>query len=472
MSQFGRRANPKLGKVLDDDGNSLHLIPQNFHRPPARATASFPCPLGTPHDFNEMEEIFHRAFLIARAKFWQSDCEKNQRNEMPTKDQMTRASTSDRKTDSNPSSQPARGMEKMTASRSFSEDVFQAMLTLERRRAERSGQPFALMLLSAPSLNGSAGKLLQQALHVVAKNSRETDLVGWYQSGSVLGIIFTQITPEVASVEQILRTKISAALQSELGNETAKAIAISVHLFPENWNKADSTWVADTKLYSDLDRKVPHKRVSQALKRAMDVIGSATLLILLAPVIAVIAIVVKLTSDGPVLFEQERMGQFAARFKCLKFRTMFTNCDAKIHQAYVQQFIAGIVADQQGKPAEPTIYKITNDPRITPVGRFLRKTSLDELPQLWNVLRGEMSLVGPRPPVPYEFEIYEHWHRRRVFELKPGVTGLWQVNGRSRTKFDDMVRLDLRYSQTWSLWLDIKILLATPRAAFWGTGAY
>ncbi len=245
-----------------------------------------------------------------------------------------------------------------------------------------------------------------------------------------------------------------------------------MHLFPENWNKADSAWVADTKLYSDLDRKVPHKRVSQALKRAMDVVGSATLLILLAPVIAVIAIVVRLTSDGPVLFEQERMGQFAARFKCLKFRTMFTNCDAKIHQAYVQQFIAGIVADQQGKPAEQPVYKITNDPRITPVGRFLRKTSLDELPQLWNVLRGEMSLVGPRPPVPYEFEIYEHWHRRRVFELKPGVTGLWQVNGRSRTKFDDMVRLDLRYSQTWSLWLDIKILLATPRAAFWGTGAY
>ena len=452
----------------------MHLIPQNFHRSPGGPVASFPRVLGTPHDFNDMAEIFRRVFLIARAKLWQPDCEKNQLNEMPTNDQMTRARTFDRKTDSNPSSQPERGTEKMTANRSFSEDVFQSMLTLERRRAERSGQPFALMLLSTPSLNGASGKLLQQALHVVAKNSRETDLVGWYEAGSVLGIIFTQITPEVASVEQILRTKISSALQSELGNETAKAIAISVHLFPENWNKSDANWVADTKLYSDLDRKVPHKRVSQILKRGMDIVGSATLLILLAPVLAVIAIVVKLTSDGPVLFEQERMGQFAARFKCLKFRTMFTNCDAKIHQAYVQQFIAGIVADQKGEApsAAQQVYKITNDPRITPVGSFLRKTSLDELPQLWNVLRGEMSLVGPRPPVPYEFEIYEHWHRRRVFELKPGVTGLWQVSGRSRTKFDDMVRLDLRYYQTWSLWLDIKILLATPRAAFMGTGAY
>ena len=204
----------------------------------------------------------------------------------------------------------------------------------------------------------------------------------------------------------------------------------------------------------------------------MDILGSAILLILLAPILAVIALAIRLTSQGPVLFEQERLGQFAARFKCLKFRTMYTNCDAKIHQVYIQQFIAGIVADQQGKSPEETVYKITNDPRITPVGRFLRKTSLDELPQFWNVLCGEMSLVGPRPPVPYEFEIYDTWHRRRVLEVKPGITGLWQVSGRSRTQFDDMVRLDLRYSQSWSLWLDIKILFATPGAVFSGTGAY
>jgi len=109
---------------------------------------------------------------------------------------------------------------------------------------------------------------------------------------------------------------------------------------------------------------------------------------------------------------------------------------------------------------------------VTPLGRFLRRTSLDEFPQFWNVLRGEMSLVGPRPALRYEFEAYDFWHRRRVLEVKPGVTGLWQVVGRSRTSFDDMVRMDLRYCQRWSLWLDLKILLATPMAVFTGHGAY
>jgi lipopolysaccharide/colanic/teichoic acid biosynthesis glycosyltransferase len=118
-----------------------------------------------------------------------------------------------------------------------------------------------------------------------------------------------------------------------------------------------------------------------------------------------------------------------------------------------------------------TLFKIVDDPRVTAVGRMLRKTSFDELPQLWNVLRGDMSLVGPRPPLHYEVEQYEPWHRRRVLEVKPGITGLWQVSGRSRTTFDEMVRLDLRYAKTCSLWTDIKILLATPAAVISGKGA-
>ena len=118
------------------------------------------------------------------------------------------------------------------------------------------------------------------------------------------------------------------------------------------------------------------------------------------------------------------------------------------------------------------MFKITDDPRVTPVGRFLRRTSLDELPQFLNVLLGEMSLVGPRPPLPYEVEAYDVWHRRRLLEARPGITGLWQVNGRSRTKFDDMVRLDLQYARKQSLWLDLKILLRTPAAVVSGDGAY
>jgi lipopolysaccharide/colanic/teichoic acid biosynthesis glycosyltransferase len=138
----------------------------------------------------------------------------------------------------------------------------------------------------------------------------------------------------------------------------------------------------------------------------------------------------------------------------------------------VQQLIAGKANKQPMNGNSQGVYKLTKDPRITRVGAFLRKTSMDELPQLLNVLKGEMSLVGPRPPIPYEVEAYDIWHRRRLLEAKPGITGLWQVCGRSRVNFDDMVRLDLQYARTWSLWVDIKILLRTPGAVLLGAGAH
>jgi lipopolysaccharide/colanic/teichoic acid biosynthesis glycosyltransferase len=156
-------------------------------------------------------------------------------------------------------------------------------------------------------------------------------------------------------------------------------------------------------------------------------------------------------------------------FKMLKFRTMHQNVDETLHHDYVTKFINANVAATD--TATPGVFKMTNDPRITPIGHFLRKTSLDELPQLWNVLRGDMSLVGPRPPIPYELEQYQPWHCRRLLDAKPGITGLWQVTGRSRTTFNEMVRLDLRYARTCSLWTDVKILLATPAAVISGKGA-
>jgi lipopolysaccharide/colanic/teichoic acid biosynthesis glycosyltransferase len=149
------------------------------------------------------------------------------------------------------------------------------------------------------------------------------------------------------------------------------------------------------------------------------------------------------------------------------------NNDSAIHKEYVRRLIAGKVQQpgSNGNGNESgNVYKLTTDSRITPVGNILRRTSLDELPQLLNVLRGEMSLVGPRPPIAYEVEAYDVWHRSRLLEVKPGITGLWQVNGRSRVTFDEMVRLDLRYAREWSPWLDIKILLRTPRAVV--NGAY
>jgi lipopolysaccharide/colanic/teichoic acid biosynthesis glycosyltransferase len=151
---------------------------------------------------------------------------------------------------------------------------------------------------------------------------------------------------------------------------------------------------------------------------------------------------------------------------------MYVDNDAGVHRKYVTQLIAGQAQRNPSNGNGDGVYKLTNDARITRVGSFLRRSSLDELPQFLNVLKGEMSLVGPRPPIPYELAAYQIWHRRRVLEVKPGITGLWQVNGRSRIKFDEMVRLDLRYAETWSPWLDIEILLRTPRAVLEGQGAH
>lgn len=356
----------------------------------------------------------------------------------------------------------------------LAESVFQSMLTLERRRAERSRKPFILMLLDAMHEEGPAASLLASAVKVVEKNSRETDVVGWYKNGVILGVIFTEVSTDGKElVTETIRSKILAGLEKAVGPEQSTKIAISFHIFPDQWDREQKDWTADQKLYPDLNHKTHRKRLPMTIKRVMDFTVSSLILLTISPILAVIAAIIKLTSKGPVIFRQERLGQSGARFNCLKFRTMYVNNDPKIHQEYIAQFITGKegAAAQQENGKKP-IYKITNDPRVTPIGRFLRKTSLDELPQFWNVLRGEMSLVGPRPPVPYEFEIYDTWHRRRVLELKPGITGLWQVSGRSSTTFDDMVRLDIRYCRSWSLWLDIKILLATPSAIFTGQGAY
>jgi len=354
----------------------------------------------------------------------------------------------------------------------LAENVFHSMLTLERRRAERSRKPFVLMLLDANLETGTAEAVLYQAVEVLLASKRETDLAGWYKRGAIVGVIFTEVNVDGnAPIADVLREKMETAFVKHLGRDRAAKIAISVHLFPETQDKDGSGWVADSKLYPDLKRKNSRKRLPLVIKRSIDIIGSGALLLVLSPFLMVIMALIKLTSKGPVIYKQERLGQFGERFYCLKFRTMYANNDPKIHQEYVQQFIAGKDGLDNSNGAEKPVYKLVKDPRVTWVGGLLRKTSMDELPQFWNVLRGDMSLVGPRPPVPYEFEVYDIWHRRRVLEVRPGVTGLWQVSGRNRTRFDEMVRLDLRYCQNWSIWLDLKILLATPWAVLNGGGA-
>ena len=197
-----------------------------------------------------------------------------------------------------------------------------------------------------------------------------------------------------------------------------------------------------------------------ALKRAIDVVGAVTVMVLFSPVLLVIALAIKLDSRGPVFFRQARLGRGLEEFTIFKFRTMKFDSSPELHRAYIAKLAAG-------QADEDEIKKLTQDPRITRVGHMLRRTSLDELPQLLNVLRGEMSLVGPRPALDYELEHYQEHHFER-FAVKPGMTGLWQVSGRNRTGFTEMLDLDVHYARDGNFLLDMKILVKTPVAAVTG----
>lgn len=224
------------------------------------------------------------------------------------------------------------------------------------------------------------------------------------------------------------------------------------------------------------------RRLYFAWKRLCDVLVAGMLLLILLPLMALIALLITLETPGPAIFRQERVGARrrkndpqgsweVCRFTMYKFRTMYNNADSGTHRAFVQAFIAG---DEEGMTAvqgeETRTRKLVHDRRVTRMGQFLRKSSLDELPQFLNVLNGDMSLIGPRPPIPYEVEMYEAWHHRRL-ATQPGLTGLWQVTARSSADFDEMVRLDIEYIQRQSFLLDLKILLKTPLAVLSGKGA-
>ncbi|MBA3806571.1 MAG: sugar transferase, partial [Acidobacteria bacterium] len=209
---------------------------------------------------------------------------------------------------------------------------------------------------------------------------------------------------------------------------------------------------------------------ARIIKRASDIIIASVAIILLTPLWLIIALVIKLDSRGAVFYRQERVGMDGRIFLFYKFRTMMVNADDAAHREYQQEYIAGR-AEAKLVEGERPAYKLVGDARITRAGRWLRRLSLDELPQLLNVLRGDMSVVGPRPPIPYEVEAYQLWHRKRL-DMKPGLTGLWQVSGRNRLPFDEMVRLDLFYIENWSLLLDLKIILRTLPVMLRGDDAY
>ena len=329
------------------------------------------------------------------------------------------------------------------------------------------------MLLEVANQNSErAIQALESSMSVLLAASRDTDIVGWYKEKATIGALFTGlIADDKGTVLTTILSRVSNSLRNELSFEQFNLINISLHYYPDDWDQDGPGRPSNPALYPDLSKQANGKKPSLILKRAIDVIGGLILSLICLPFCLLIAIAIKATSKGPILFRQMRVGQHGKQFVFLKFRSMYANNDHSVHREYVTKLINN--ETPAGSTCKSgTVYKIKGDKRITPIGRFLRRTSLDELPQFLNVLRGDMSLVGPRPPIPYELAAYQTWHRRRLLEVKPGVTGLWQVTGRSTVDFDAMVRLDLKYAIAWSPWLDIKILLRTPLAVIRGSGAY
>ena len=363
------------------------------------------------------------------------------------------------------------------------EETFKRMIAIERKRTERSRNPFLLMLLETGKYHASEknGKVIANILVALLESTRETDVIGWYEDRSSVGAMFTELGAEDRpSILSTMLSRVSAILQDKLTFEQFNQVSISFHFFPDKWDDEVPQRPSNPILYPDLSKRDDTTRFFSGIKRVMDIIGGALILLCCSPVFLVIALAIKVSSKGPVFFRQRRVGQYGKPFTFLKFRSMYIDNDSGVHREYVTKLIAGHAelhptngnGNANGNGDGTGVYKLTNDSRITRVGAFLRRTSLDELPQVLNVLTGEMSLVGPRPALPYEVAAYQTWHRRRILEVKPGITGLWQVSGRCRVRFDEAVRLDIRYARNWSPWLDIKILVRTPKAVFSGEGAY
>lgn len=357
----------------------------------------------------------------------------------------------------------------------YIEDYFNKILCLERKRSERTHKPILLMLLNIEKIvseNGSE-RTIQDIVKSLTSSIREVDLCGWYERGSIIGVMFTVFSEDpVWDAIEAIASKIKVNIARTLSPMVVSKLEIIFHVFPEKFDKQKPQNYLNPTFYPDMAKLATETNMASVMKRVMDVVGSIVGFILFSPFFITIPLIIKITSPGPVLFRQERVGQFGRRFTFLKFRSMHVNNDDRIHREFLKQFISGDKVNTAEDGNAAPVFKITNDPRITPFGRFIRKSSLDELPQFINVLKGEMSLVGPRPPIPYEFEDYDIWHRYRLLKMKPGITGLWQVTGRSTTNFDSMVRLDINYIKNWSLWLDIKILCLTPFAVFKCKGAY
>ena len=327
---------------------------------------------------------------------------------------------------------------------------FLQQLQREKRRAERSNLALSVAEFWLESPSGAIQGGEQRLLSLLLSVTRETDIVGSLGRGRVAVILTDTGADGAIAFRQKVAERASGLYMASLARTYPDSLF--EELCSTDRPKADT----DPLL---LDARRPAQRLPFALKRCLDVVGASTAIVLFSPIMAMAAVAIAATSPGPIVFRQVRVGRHGVPFSFYKFRSMYANSDDRIHREYVTSIIKK--SPQADSDKQKAWSKLEHDPRITPVGRFFRKTSIDELPQLFNVLQGHLSLVGPRPPLPYEAAEYESWHLRRVLEVKPGITGLWQADGRGATTFEDMVRLDLHYVKNWSLLLDIKILFKT-----------
>lgn len=344
----------------------------------------------------------------------------------------------------------------------LSKEQFLNAIKFEKRRADRSKKPFSIVLFQLHNSESINAHEINKFLNIVVQNTRETDIKGWIDNN-----IVAMLLPET---DQNGAKRCVDKISDRNGNII---YSVLTRTYPDDlFEKLLEEGEKLPDLYPFYyEQPSPSKNVQAILKRIIDIVGSLIGIIIFSPLMLITSILIKITSPGPVIFKQQRIGLKGRRFFFYKFRSMRVDGDDKIHREYVSKLIKGEIDKiNQGDKDNP-FYKIKDDPRVTKIGKIIRKTSIDELPQFFNVLKGEMSLVGPRPPIPYEVEKYEPWHLRRILEVKPGITGLWQVDGRSKTSFNDMVRLDLKYALNWSLWLDMKILLKTFIAVIRSTGA-
>ena len=352
-------------------------------------------------------------------------------------------------------------------------DEFLDRLRLEKRRVDRSEAPLSLVLFrplasaGSPVSGGPTFNTLHDTPHIRASALmsrlrtmvRETDLLGLLDSGDCAVLL-----PDTdAQGRRGFIARIAREMHAAGGLELSTASATYPDRLFENLDAGREAVPLGSLM---LDETTPATRCGYAGKRLLDLVGAGFALVALAPLMAAVALAVAAGSRGPVIFRQVRLGRGGAPFEFYKFRTMVHDADDRVHREYVARLI------REGSPAPVEGgFKLHADPRITPLGHFLRRTSLDELPQFFNVLRGDMSLVGPRPPIPYEARHYRAWHLRRLLAVKPGITGPWQVAGRSRVPFDEMVRMDLRYIARCSLALDLWLLLRTLAVVWRGEGA-